>query len=66
MLDDKIELGKIGGGIIDVADIEGVGTQRINCRPFVYVDVLGHSARYLYAQGSFSRQPREPPRHSAV
>ena len=40
MLDNKIELGKIGRGVVDVAHIEGVGAQRVDGRPLVHVDVL--------------------------
>ena len=40
MLDNKIEVGKIGGGVIDVTDIERVGTQRVDCRPLLHVDIL--------------------------
>jgi len=40
MLDNKIELGKIGGGVVDVADIEGVGAQRVDGWTLVHVDVL--------------------------
>lgn len=45
MLDDEIELGEIGGGVIDVVNIEGVGTQRVHCRPLVHVYIL--DARFL-------------------
>jgi hypothetical protein len=40
VLDNKIEVGKIGGGVIDVTDIERVGTQRVDGRPLVHVDIL--------------------------
>ena len=40
MLDNKIELGKIGGGVIDVMHIERVGAQRVDGRPLVHMDVL--------------------------
>ena len=40
MLDDKVELGKIGGGVIDVMHIESVGAQRVDRRPLVHMDVL--------------------------
>ena len=40
MLDDKTELGKIGGGVIDVVDIERVGAQGVHGRPLVHMDVL--------------------------
>ena len=65
MLDDKIELGKIGGRVIDVAHVEGVGTQRVNGRPLVNMDVL--DARFL-GQRQVSIGPRvvEPPAARAV
>ena len=40
MLDNKIEVGKIGGGVINIAHIESVGAQRIDGRSLVHMDVL--------------------------
>ena len=40
MLDNKIEVGKIGGSIIDVMHIKRVGAQRVDGRPLVHMDVL--------------------------
>ena len=65
VLDNKIEVGEIGRGVIDVTDIECVGTQRIHRWPLVYVDVL--DAQFL-AQGQIFIGPRiiEAPTTRAV
>jgi hypothetical protein len=40
MLDNEIELGEIGGGVIDVMDIESVCAQRVYGRPLMHVNVF--------------------------
>ena len=40
MLDDEVQVGEIGGHVVDVGDIEGVPVQRADGRALVHVDVL--------------------------
>jgi hypothetical protein len=40
MLDNKIEVGKISGGVIDVVHIKRVGAQRVDRRSLAHMNVF--------------------------
>ena len=71
VLDDEVQLREVGRRVVDVGDVERVLVQRPDRRALVDVDVLdaellAPSPGTGSASGSFSVQPREPSRHSAV